>query len=107
MKEIPKDVVSFPGNPPAGPDGAAAPNSAAGIVEGPHFESHRFRMLLVSVLAAIIGGIAGIIAYLLYNLIGLFTNLFFYHRWSFTFVSPMNTPLHWWIIVTPVIGGVI
>ena len=108
MTKIPKGVVSFPGNTSPSTDGAAAPGgNATGNVEGPHFESHRFRMLLVSLLAAIIGGIAGIIAYLLYNLIGLFTNIFFYHRWSFAFMSPMDTPLRWWIIVTPVIGGVI
>jgi len=108
MTDIPKRVVSFPGNVSATPDGTAAGNgNAAGNAETPKFESHRFRMLLVSLLAAVIGGIAGVIAYLLYNLIGLFTNLFFYHRWSFAFVSPMDTPLRWWIIVTPVIGGVI
>ena len=40
---------------------------------------------LVSLLAAAIGILAGIIAYLLYNLIGLFTNICFYHRLSFVF----------------------
>ncbi len=90
-----------------GDDATGQSGAVAGLVESPTFTAHRFRMLLVSVLAAIIGGLAGIIAYVLYNLIGLFTNLFFYHRWSFAFVSPMDTPLHWWIIIIPVLGGVI
>ncbi len=50
---------------------------------------------------------AGVIAYLLYNLIGLFTNIFFYHRISFAFVSARNNHLGLWVIVTPVIGGII
>ena len=40
----------------------------------------QFRMLLVSLLSAGIGLVAGIVAYALYKLIGLFTNLFFLHR---------------------------
>jgi len=47
------------------------------------------------------------IAYLLYDLIGLFTNLAYYHEWSFHFRSPGDTHLGPWIIVTPVIGGLI
>jgi chloride channel protein, CIC family len=58
-------------------------------------------------LAALIGLLAGFIAYLLYDLVGLFTNLAYYHEWSFHFRSPGNTPLGPWIIVTPVIGGLI
>jgi hypothetical protein len=46
-----------------------------------------FRMLLVSVLAAAIGLVAGVVAFALYKLIGLFTNLFFFHRWSADFSS--------------------
>lgn len=67
----------------------------------------RFRTGLMSSLAAAIGVLAGIIAYLLYNLIGLFTNIFFYHRISFAFVSARGNHLGWWVIVTPVIGGLL
>ena len=66
-----------------------------------------FRTVLVSLLAALIGVLAGIIAYLLYNLIGLFTNIFFFHRVSFAFTSARNNHLGLWVIVTPVIGGII
>src|SRR5579862_3787329 len=70
-------------------------------------EPAQFRMLLMSLLAAAIGLTAGIIAYVLYKLIGLFTNIFFYHRFVAEFLSPRNNHLGWMVIVTPVIGGII
>jgi H+/Cl- antiporter ClcA len=66
-----------------------------------------FRMLLVSVLSAGIGLVAGVIAFVLYRLIGLFTNLFFYHRWSADFSSAQHNQLGWPVIFIPVIGGLI
>jgi H+/Cl- antiporter ClcA len=54
-----------------------------------------------------VGILAGLIAYVLYDLIGLFTNLAYYHEWSFHFRSPEHTQLGPWVIVTPVIGGII
>ena len=66
-----------------------------------------FRIGSISLLAALVGVLAGVIAYLLYDLIGLFTNLAYYHEWSFHFRSPEHTTLGPWIIVTPVIGGII
>ncbi|MEY2395055.1 MAG: hypothetical protein QOF94_1400 [Acidobacteriaceae bacterium] len=64
-----------------------------------------FRMLLVSFLAALIGLVAGVVAFALYKLIGLFTNLFFFHRWSADFSSAQHNHLGWLVIVIPVIGG--
>jgi chloride channel protein, CIC family len=66
-----------------------------------------FRLALVSFLAAALGLIAGFVAYLLYSLIGLFTNIFFFHRLSFAFTSARLNHLGPWVIVTPVIGGLI
>ncbi len=66
-----------------------------------------YRLGYVSALAAGIGLCAGLIAFILYNLIGLFTNLAFYHAWSFQFRSPENSPLGPWIIVIPVAGGLL
>jgi chloride channel protein, CIC family len=66
-----------------------------------------FRMLLVSFLAAAIGLVAGLVAFALYKLIGLFTNLFFFHRWSADFSSAQHNHLGWMVIVIPVIGGLI
>src|ERR1700730_2530401 len=64
-----------------------------------------FRLGFISLLAAAVGVIAGVVAFLLYNLIGLFTNLAFYHVWSFHFRSPEANELGPWVIVIPVIGG--
>jgi chloride channel protein, CIC family len=66
-----------------------------------------FRMLLVSILSAAIGLVAGVVAFALYKLIGLFTNLFFFHRWSTDFSSAQHNQLGWLVIVVPVIGGLI
>jgi chloride channel protein, CIC family len=66
-----------------------------------------FRMLLVSLLAAGIGLVAGVVAFALYKLIGLFTNLFFFHRWSSDFSSAQHNHLGWMVIVVPVIGGLV
>ena len=70
-------------------------------------EPVHFRMVLVSFLAAGIGLLAGLIAFVLYNLIGLFTNIFFYHRFSMVFVSARHNQLGLWVILIPVIGGIV
>jgi CIC family chloride channel protein len=67
----------------------------------------QFRLALVSFLAGAIGLVAGGIAWVLYKLIGLFTNLFFYHRWDTSFVSARLNHLGPWVIVTPIIGGLV
>ena len=67
----------------------------------------QFRMVLISGLAAGVGLFAGVVAYLLYRLIGLFTNLFFFHRVSFDFSSARLNHLGLWVIVTPVVGGIV
>jgi len=58
-------------------------------------------------LAAGIGCLTGLIAFALYDLIGLFTNVSFYRTWSFHFRSPQHTPLGAWMILIPVIGGLL
>ncbi len=67
----------------------------------------QFRIVLVSFLSGAIGLVAGVVAFLLYKLIGLFTNLFFYHHWDTSFTSARLNHLGLWVIVTPVIGGII
>ncbi len=83
--------------------------SATGVRVAPSAvaEPAQFRMILMSFLAGAIGLLAGAIAYLLYKLIGFFTNFFFYHRFSADFVSARHTQLGAWVIVIPVIGGII
>ena len=70
-------------------------------------EPAQFRMFFMSVLAAGIGLIAGLIAYVLYDLIGLFTNIAFYHRFVAEFTSARHNHLGLWVIPVPVIGGII
>src|SRR5579864_4824683 len=70
-------------------------------------EPAQFRMVLMSFLAAGIGLLAGLIAFVLYKLIGLFTNLFFYHRFAADFISARHNQLGLWVIPIPVIGGII
>jgi chloride channel protein, CIC family len=66
-----------------------------------------FRVGWISLLAVLIGVLAGLIAYVLYDLIALFTNLTFYHLVSIHFRSPEQTRIGPWIILMPVIGGLI
>lgn len=91
----PPGPSSAPSAPPKHPT-LAPPTQSAG-----------YRIGYISLLAAALGVLAGFIAYTLYDLIGLFTNLAYYHEWSFHFRSPEHTALGPWIIVTPVIGGLI
>lgn len=66
-----------------------------------------FRMLLVSLLSALIGILAGFVAFGLYSLISIITNLVFFQRFGLTLPSLKDNPLGLWIIIVPVIGGLI
>lgn len=68
-------------------------------------ELRESRIGFLTLLSIIIGFAAGAIAFALYHLIGLITNLFYYQKISFAFVSPSNTTLGPLIIVIPAIGG--
>jgi H+/Cl- antiporter ClcA len=70
-------------------------------------EPAQFRMVLVSFLAAGIGLVAGGIAFLLYRLIGLLTNISFYGRFVADFTSARHNHLGLWVIAIPVIGGLV
>jgi H+/Cl- antiporter ClcA len=65
------------------------------------------RIGLLTLIAGIIGFCAGIIAYLLYHLIGLLTNLFFYQKLDTSFASPQYNHLGPLAIIVPAIGGLI
>ncbi len=86
---------------------SSAASATRNLKKAQHHSPAGFRIGWISLLAALVGALAGIIAFFLYDLIGLFTNLAYYHEWSFRFRSPEHTALGLWIIVTPVIGGVI
>ncbi len=83
------------------------PSTAAPLSGGSSHNLAQFRMLFVSLVSAAIGILAGFVAYLLYHLIGFFTNLFILHRLSFAFGSPRLNTLGLWIILVPVIGGIV
>jgi H+/Cl- antiporter ClcA/CBS domain-containing protein len=58
-------------------------------------------------MAVVLGFLGGLVAPALTHLIGFFTNLSFYGRLSTAFVSPAGNRLGAWVIIVPVIGGVI
>ena len=65
------------------------------------------RVLLLSVLALPIGAFGALVAYALVWLIGVITNLAYFHRFSSTFVSPADHHLGAWSVLVPVVGGLI
>jgi len=71
----------------AGTEKARLAVTGVNTAERPALEAGGFRIVTVSFLAAVVGLIAGCIAFLLYKLIGLFTNLAFYGHFSFNFSS--------------------
>ncbi|HEY7358438.1 MAG TPA: chloride channel protein, partial [Ktedonobacterales bacterium] len=65
------------------------------------------RLLWLSLLAVVVGLVCAIIALVLLSLIGFFTNLFFYQKLSFAFVSPADNAIGPWVILVPAFGGLI
>lgn len=65
------------------------------------------RVVVIAVWAIVLGLAGGLIAQTLKYLIGFFTNLAFYGRVSFEFVSPAGHSLGVWVIGVPVVGGLI
>jgi CIC family chloride channel protein len=65
------------------------------------------RVWLLSGVSIGIGACATGLAVLLLRLIALSTNLFYYHRLSAAAVSPAGSPLGHWMVVVPVVGGLI
>src|SRR5262245_58735998 len=65
------------------------------------------RLIPISLLAIAIGVVSTCVALALIRLIGLFTNLFYYQRWSTELVSPASNTLGIAAVGVPVIGGLI
>ncbi len=65
------------------------------------------RLLPISFAAIGIGVICAFVALVLLKLISIFTNLFFYHRFSTVMVSPASNHLGYGVILVPVIGALI
>jgi H+/Cl- antiporter ClcA len=64
-------------------------------------------VLMTSSFAILVGLIGGLVAQALLELIYLFTNLFFYGKWSFAVTSPAHHHLGAWVILIPPIGGLL
>ncbi len=65
------------------------------------------RVVAISGLAIIIGLISSVVALALLRLIALFTNLFYFQRWSFEQMSPADNTLGFWAVLVPVAGALI
>ena len=65
------------------------------------------RVIVLSLLAIVIGVLGAFVALALLRLIGLFTNLLFYQRWSAELVSPAGNKLGVFEVLVPVFGALI
>src|SRR5438270_11416757 len=65
------------------------------------------RLLPISGIAIAIGVMAAFVALALLRLIGLFTNLFYFGRWSAAIVSPVGNHLGFYSVLVPIGGALI
>lgn len=65
------------------------------------------RVWLLSSVAIVIGVCSTALAVLLLRCIAFSTNIFYYHRFSSAPVSPAGSPLGHWMVVVPVLGGLL
>jgi len=66
-----------------------------------------WRVVPISLLAIVIGVICAFVALALLRLIGLFTNLFYFGRWSTAMVSPAGNQLGVYSIFIPIAGALV
>ncbi|MFL5571608.1 MAG: chloride channel protein, partial [Gemmatimonadaceae bacterium] len=67
----------------------------------------RPRVIAISLMATFIGVVGAYVALALLKLIGVFTNLFFFQRWSTALVSPADNTLGGFEVIVPIIGALI
>ncbi|WP_291270445.1 chloride channel protein [Geothrix sp.] len=102
---VPTPPQPPPGEPrPAGadlppPPGATRTPRITAVLDG--------RVAFIGLLATALGLALGLIAEGLLRLIGLVTNLAYYHRFSASFTSPAGHHLGWSALFVPVAGGLI
>ncbi len=65
------------------------------------------RAIWISLLALLVGLAAGFVAQFLTRLIGLITNIAYFHRLSWSHVNPWDHALGWMSVLVPVLGGLI
>src|ERR1041385_9230457 len=65
------------------------------------------RILILSLMAVIIGALSAVVAKILVWLIAVITNLVFYQNYSSEFKSPANHHLGTFVILVPIVGGLV
>src|SRR5919204_5970375 len=65
------------------------------------------RVVFISILAVVIAMAAGAVAQILTRLIWFVTNLSFYGRFSAEYVTPAGNQLGGWVMLIPVVGGIV
>src|SRR5467141_1584711 len=65
------------------------------------------RIVMLAAMAALVGVISAFVALTLVRLIGLFTNLAYFHRLDTSFASPAGNTLGLWAVGVPVLGGLV
>ena len=87
---------------------SAQPKAAHGVAQHLGDFTVRPRMLRITLLALPVGGAGAVAALVLLRLIGLVTNLVFYHRWNTAMVAPGGVHHPWWLVLgAPVAGGLV
>jgi len=96
-------------NDPVGPARPGPPGATAhGVMRTPRLAAGMDgRVALISAVSAGLGVAAGFIAEALVRLIGLVTNLAYFHRGSLSFASPAAHHLGWPAVFVPVAGGLL
>jgi hypothetical protein len=104
---LPNDKISDSSSTEGLPIATAMGSAMASVAMPQRVTTIGVHGLAITSVAVVIGLAAGIIAKVLLALIGLITNLSFFGRVSTAFSSPAGSHLGLWVLVIPVIGGVI
>ncbi|MHB8575348.1 MAG: chloride channel protein [Dehalococcoidia bacterium] len=70
-------------------------------------DPENLRIAVFTLLGTALGLIGAAVAFLLYRLILLFTNIAFFQRFSFDIVYPSSSHVGNWVLIIPAIGGLI
>ena len=73
----------------------------------PHFSQNKKRLLTIASLAVLVAICISFIAKFLMDFLYFITNISFYGKASFDYVTPAGNSLGWWVILIPAIGGLI
>lgn len=65
------------------------------------------RILYTSGLAAVLGALSALAAWVLLEMIALATNAFYFGRLSTVEIDPWRAGRHWWLVLMPVLGGLL